>query len=499
MTRTIECRAAGILLHISSLPSPYGIGTLGNAAREFVDFLAAAGQTYWQVLPLGPTGYGDSPYQAFGSQAGNPYFLDLDRWLEEGLLTEEELTPVAHDPTPDTVDYARLYHERIPLMRLAFSRLSEEQKQSVSRFAKEQADWLDDYSLFMAIKDRNEGRAWSDWPAPFQRRDPAALEWARTHLAEDIAFHCFLQYSFYQQWEELKLYANRHGVRLIGDLPIYVSLDSAEVWTDPDLFYLDKHLVPTIVGGVPPDYFSEEGQLWGNPLYRWSRHKKEGYAWWLRRLGGCARFFDVLRIDHFRGFDAFWGVPFGDKTAAGGKWYKGPGLPFFKTVNRTFPALEIIAEDLGFMTESAYALRRNAGYPGMQVLEFAFAPTMDSDALPHKHSRDNVVYIGSHDNATLREWFEDADPATLAFAAAYGKLDEEEGLNWGFFRMAYASVANTVILQAQDIPFLGREARMNRPATTGGNWAWRLLPGQLTDRHAAQLAELVKRYGRDLR
>lgn len=499
-TKMTEKRASGLLMPISALPSGYGIGTLGKAAYDFVDFLKASGQTYWQVLPLGPTGYGDSPYQSISSFAGNPYFIDLQMLIEQGLLERAEVDRIRFSSKTDRVDYGLLYETRKPLLKKAFLRTLENGGESdLLEFSVKEKSWLPDYALYAAVKRKYDEKSWVEWPKEIRKRKPEAIRKAKDELNEEILFEVFLQYQFYTQWNLLKKYANKKGVYLIGDLPIYVADDSVESWVRPELFYYDENDRPTIVGGVPPDDFSDDGQLWGNPLYSWDVHKEEGYAWWMERLRGVYRFYDVLRIDHFRGFEGFWGIPYGDKTAAGGMWYVGPGWDFFEVVNEQLPGADIIAEDLGFMTREVIDIRKRAGYPGMQILEFAFAHTMDSDALPHRHQRDNVVYIGSHDNATLKEWMEDAPKEDVQYATDYFHLNKKEGINWGFIRGTMGSVANTTIFQVQDLLYLGREARMNRPATLGGNWAWRMEEDALTDAIAKKLKTLTEWYGRTTR
>ena len=487
-------RASGILLHISSLPGPHGIGTLGRGAYDFADFLARAGQGYWQVLPLGPTGYGDSPYQSFSSFAGNPYFIDLDLLAEEGLLTAADLA-ADWGEDPRYVDYGAIYRARFPVLRRAFRRGWEREGRQAEDWAAGQP-WLESYALFMALKDRFGGKSWLEWPEDIRLRRPAALERYRALLAEDVRFYTYLQYLFFRQWNALRDYVHGLGIRLIGDLPIYVALDSADVWSEPEFFQLDEDRFPTEVAGVPPDYFSADGQLWGNPLYDYDRMRADGYGWWIRRMEGAARLYDVVRVDHFRGFESYWAVPYGDRTAAGGRWRKGPGMELVGVLTRWFYGLRIIAEDLGYLTPAVRALLRESGLPGMKVLEFAFDAREPSDYLPHTYSPNCVCYVGTHDNETVMEWRDRADPADVAFAERYLGLNREEGFHWGMIRGGQSSVASLFLAQMQDYLGLGPQGRMNTPGTAAGNWRWRLLPGELTPALADRIYETTRMYGR---
>ena len=433
-------RKAGVLLPISSLPSPWGIGALGAAAREFIDFLAAAGQSFWQILPLGPTSYGDSPYQSFSSWAGNPYFIDLDDLAAEGLLERQEYQRLNWGEDPARVDYGLLYKTRYPVLRKACARLLERGDARFHSFCLGEADWLEDYALFMALKERFDGRSWQEWPQPIRLREPAALEAARTQLAGEVNFWRGVQYLFCQQWKKLKSYANEKGVSILGDLPIYTALDSADVWASPKQFQLDDRGCPTEVAGCPPDAFSEDGQLWGNPLFDWERMKRDGYQWWLHRVGYQLCLYDALRIDHFRGFESYYAIPYGDTTARNGRWRPGPGLDFFQAVNSALGKQNIVAEDLGFLTPEVHRLLEETGYPGMKVLEFAFGSReLGSAYLPHCYPTNCVVYTGTHDNDTIRGWMASAPRKEAAFAKEYLRLSRGEGYHWGMMRAAWAS------------------------------------------------------------
>ena len=482
---------------VFSLPSPCGIGTLGAEARKFVDFLAAAGQSCWQVLPLGPTSYGDSPYQSFSSFAGNPYFIDLELLAEEGLLEEHEFRALSWGDDSSQVDYARMYETRYPVLRKACDRLLAQSRPDFAAFCTEQADWLEDYALFMALKNKYQGASWLEWPEEIRLREPAALSRAREELAGDIDFWRAVQYLFFGQWWALKKYANQKGISIIGDLPIYVALDSADVWSSPEQFQLDENGRPTEVAGCPPDGFSADGQLWGNPLFNWKRMEQDGYSWWLRRAAFQFRLYDTLRIDHFRGFDAYYAIPYGDKTARNGMWKPGPGLAFFKALNRALGKQDIIAEDLGFLTPSVKKLLKDSGYPGMKVLEFAFdSRDTGSDYLPHCYPQKCVVYAGTHDNETIQGWMASAPKKQVSFAKAYLRLSKREGYHWGMMRSAWASSANLAVMQFQDVLGLGSEARMNTPSSLGNNWKWRTLPGTFDEKLARRLYREMRVYQR---
>ena len=484
-------------MHISSLPSPYGIGTLGAEACRFADFLAAGGQSCWQLLPVGPTSYGDSPYQSFSSFAGNPYFIDLDRLAGDGLLEPGEYQQLDWGGDASQVDYGLMYQIRFSVLRKACDRLLARENPDFDGFCGEQKDWLEDYALFMALKGRYDGASWFQWPEGLRLRKADALERVRKELAGEVAFWKGVQYLFFRQWRAFKQYANSRGISLIGDLPIYVSGDSADVWANPEQFQLDKDGLPTEVAGCPPDAFSADGQLWGNPLFDWERMKEDGYAWWLRRIAFQFRLYDTLRIDHFRGFESYYAIPYGDKTARNGRWRPGPGIAFFKAVNKTLGKRDIIAEDLGFLTPAVHKLLKDSGYPGMKVLEFAFDNRdADSGYLPHRYPTHCVVYAGTHDNDTIQGWMASAPRKTASFAKAYLRLTRREGYHWGMMRSAWASPADLAVMQAQDLLGLGSEARMNTPSTLGNNWKWRALPGSFDEKLSKRLYRETRVYQR---
>ena len=490
-------RSSGILMPISSLPSPHGIGTLGAEARKFVDFLADAGQSWWQILPVGPTSYGDSPYQSFSAYAGNPYLIDLDLLCEDGLLTPAEVNAVSWGTDPTRVDYSAIYNGRFPLLHLAMERGWERDADKVKAFSEENDAWLPDYALFMALKRHFGMNAWTEWPdEDIRLRRPEAVARYREELADDIRLFTYIQYLFFRQWEALRSYAHEKGIGIIGDLPIYVAMDSADVWADPRAFQLDERNVPAEVAGVPPDYFTADGQLWGNPLYDWDAMKADGYTWWIRRIAGASRLYDILRIDHFRGLESYWAVPYGETTAKVGRWVKGPGMDLMNVLTEKFPNIQFIAEDLGYLTPEVRQLLEDSGLPGMKVLQFAFDSREAANYLPHTYPRHCVCYAGTHDNSTLMGWKDEAAPADIAMAREYLGLHDEEGFNWGVLRGGQSSVADLFIAQMQDYLGLGSEARMNTPGILGGNWQWRMLPGQITDELTARIARMTSLYGR---
>ncbi len=488
-------RESGILMHITSLPGPYGIGTMGKEAYRFVDFLKEAGQKNWQVLPLTPTGYGDSPYQSCSTYAGNPYLIDLDMLIEEGLLEKAEVETIHWCEKEDKADFGLLYNNREKVLRLAYARF--QGGEGFDTFCQENSLWLADFSLFMALKGKFQGKPWYDWERSLKFREPDTLWQVRHELADEIRFYSFVQYLFDRQWVALRQYAAEAEIKIIGDVPIYVPLDSVDVWSNPELFQLDEELNPVDVAGVPPDYFTADGQLWGNPLYRWDVMEKNGFTWWHSRLAAAEKRYDVVRFDHFRGFEAYWAVPYGETTARGGKWIKGPGMDFIQAIQKGLPNLKLIAEDLGFLTQEVLDLRDDCGLPGMKVLEFAFDSREPSDYLPHTYPANSVCYTGTHDNMTMRQWFDTADAEAVEYATEYMALTEKEGLVWGVIRTAFASVSDLCMVQMQDYLDLGAHARMNFPGTqTNANWTWRMLPGKTTDELAKKIRGLTVLYGR---
>ena len=486
-------RASGILMPVFSLPSPYGIGTFGKAAYDWVDFLARAKQTYWQVLPLGPTSYGDSPYQSFSAFAGNPYFIDPDLLVAAGLLSAKECAAAACG-SDTKVDYAALYETRFALLQQAFDRFTDDA--ALTAFWHRHKSWLDDYALYTAIKAANGQHSWAEWPDDVRLRRPDALAKARRTLLREQRFCVFLQYLFFTQWDALKTYAAAKGVRIIGDMPIYVAMDSADVWANSEIFQLDANKQPTEVSGCPPDGFSADGQLWGNPLYRWDVLAQSGYDWWMRRLAASFELFDTVRIDHFRGLESYYAIPHGAPNARNGRWRKGPGLDFIRAIRKQFRGRQIIAEDLGFLTPSVRQLLRRSGYPGMKVLQFAFDTREESDYLPHNYQKNCVVYTGTHDNDTMLGWLQTARRADVRFARRYLDIHHRDDEQWAFIRAAIASVADLAVIPMQDYLGLGGEARINTPSTLGGNWVWRMAPGSASDALAARIAGLCSLFGR---
>ncbi len=480
-------RTSGILLHISSLPSECGIGTFGKEAYRFVDFLGKAGQTYWQILPIGITSYGDSPYQSFSTFAGNPYFIDPDLLLKDGYLEKSDYGTLDFGKNPEKADFGKLYENRYKMLETAYANFKKSPAEDFSEFCEENAAWLEGFALFMALKSEHGGASWQTWEEPLKKREKAAMEDARERLAEIMNFWRVTEYFFFKQWFELKAYANQKGIKIIGDLPIYVSLDSADVWENPEDFELDANLAPINVAGCPPDDFAADGQRWGNPLYNWKKMQKKGFPWWCRRVEAAAKTYDVLRIDHFRGFEAYWSIPATDKTAKNGKWVKGPGYTLFTTLEKKLGKLPIIAEDLGFLTEGVKKLLKKTGFPGMKVLEFAFDPAGDSEYLPHNIGKNYVAYIGTHDNEPALLWLEKSPKGTVEFAKSYMHLTKEEGYNWGYIRTLLACPADTAIMQMQDILALATDARMNTPSVASGNWAWRMKGECIND----WLAEII--------
>lgn len=490
-------RSSGILMPVFSLPSPYGIGSFGRAAYEFIDFLKASGQRYWQILPLNPTGYGDSPYQCFSAFAGNPYFIDLDLLIDDGLLTREQVEGYDFGTDRERVDYGKLYLNRFKLLAAAKQKGYERDSAEISAFLKENASWLEDYLLFTALKQYFGMEPWHKWPdKKAVHRNADTLKRYKHLLRDELELLLYTQFLFFRQWQALREYAHKQGVFLIGDLPIYVSYDSADVWASPEQFLLDTDGTPSLVAGVPPDAFSSDGQLWGNPIYRWEKMEQEGFSWWLDRIEGASKLYDVIRIDHFRGLESYWAVPYGETTAKNGSWQPGPGINFISAVKKAFPDLPIIAEDLGVLTDEVNLLLHRSGFPGMRVLEFAFDSDEANNYLPHNYIRSCVCYTGTHDNAPVAGWLCEIDEKTLNFAKKYLALNAVEGESFGVIRGGMGSVADLFIAQMQDYLNLGIVSRINTPGTSENNWQWRLLPGMLTDELSKRILSLTRMFGR---
>ncbi len=497
--KTMLKRGAGILMPIFSLPSPYGIGTFGQAAYDFIDQLKKARQMYWQVLPMGPTSYGDSPYQSFSAFAGNPYFIDLDTLKEEGLLTQEEIDACVWMEKPEQVKYDALYYYRFPLLKKAFARSLHKETEEYQEFLKENEYWIGDYSLYMALKKQFEDKCWLDWDEEIRLRRPAAVEAWEKKLEEEIDYWKFLQFKFFEQWKKLKEYAKQQEIQIVGDIPIYVALDSADVWSHPEQFQLDEeNLTPVNVAGVPPDAFSETGQLWGNPLYDWKKMEADGFSWWKRRMKASAELYDVIRIDHFIGVVQYFSIPYGAESAKEGKWKKGPGKKLTDAISEAVGETKIIAEDLGVFCQEVKDLLEETGYPGMKIIEFAFSGDRSNEHLPHCYDPNSVVYGGTHDNETLvgyfktenRQWWE------LQYIADYlGAAHQSEVVD-KVFRAAYGSVASVAIFQMQDVLKLDNWARMNTPSKVGENWRWRMEKDQFGEEQTGYLAWLVDVFGR---
>jgi len=490
-------RSSGILMHITSLPSSYGIGTMGKAAYAFADFLAESGQTYWQMLPLGPTSYGDSPYQCASTFAGNPYLIDLDLLIEDGLLNAEDVQARDWGQNPSYVDYGRVFEGRRDILYHAFLRGRERDRDAVNAFRAEQAAWIEGHALFSAIKEHFSLRPFNEWEDDIRLHSADAVARYRDMLSEQIDYHVYVQYLFFKQWEALHAYIHSKGLRVIGDLPIYVPYDSADVWENPHLFQLNENRDPRSVAGCPPDYFCPDGQLWGNPLYDWGVMANDDYRWWIDRLAAAGRMFDVVRLDHFRGIDSYWSVPFGDSTARNGQWLAGPGMGLISAIKTALPKAEIIAEDLGFLTPSVKKLLSDSGLPGMRVLQFGLEATDGASRdLPHNYPVHSIAYVGTHDNMTAMQWLQESTPHQVGFAVDYLNLTEREGMTYGMIRGLFASPAMLAIVQMQDYLVLGREARMNAPSTLGCNWQWRMTQKQFDAIDRGRIHYYTRMFGR---
>lgn len=493
--RTLK-RGAGLLLPISSLPSPYGIGTLGKEAYKFVDYLVEAGQKYWQVLPVGPTSYGDSPYQSFSAFAGNPYFIDLDYLVDEGLITKAQIKKFPWGDNSEYIDYATIYGSRFQVLRIAFNNSTYAETEEYVKFEKDNEYWLDDYSLYMAVKFKFDNQEWSKWDYDIKARQPEAIERYKEELKDDIAFWKFCQFKFFEQWNMLREYANEKGVEIIGDIPIYVAMDSADVWAHKDLFELDEDFEQINVAGVPPDAFSEDGQLWGNPLYNWDRMEECDFEWWKQRMASNSKLYDYIRIDHFIGVVNYYSIKAGCKNAKEGVWRQGPGKKLTDAIDSAIGDAKIIAEDLGVVSPAVRELLAETGYPGMNIIEFAFDGGAGNSHLPHNYKPNSLVYGGTHDNETVVGYFKNQKASDLKYAYKYLGVKTKTEIPAAVLRAAYASVAAIAIFQVQDILELGNEARMNTPSTVGNNWKWRMLKGSLTKKKAKELKDLAEFYAR---
>ena len=490
-------RSSGILMPMSSLPSPYGIGTMGKAAYEFVDFLEAAGQRYWQLLPLGPTSYGDSPYASPSSFAGNPYYIDLDMLIKQKLIRRSDVTGCDWGDDPAAVDYGKIYENRFKVLRKAFENGREVLSEKLATFRTENAGWIENYALFMSIKVKFGMKCWMEWDDDIRKREPEAVARYSALLKDDVDFWIFVQYLFFEQWTALRNYASGKGIGFIGDVPIYVALDSADIWSEPHFFQLDEDYRPKEVSGVPPDDFNDDGQLWGNPLYDYDAMKADGFGWWIRRIGGVSKLYDVIRIDHFRGFESYWAVPAGDTTAKNGRWRKGPGMDLVGVLTGWFRGIDFIAEDLGYATPQVKKLLEDSGLPGMKVLMFAFDAHGDSAYLPHNVNENSTMYIGTHDNDTVHGWLgafltrEDK-----AFAKSYMHITDDEGWCFGMIRTGMASASRLFVVQMQDLLELPGSCRMNTPGIPMGNWRWRMLPKSASKKLASKLRTMTSVYRR---
>ncbi len=484
-------RSSGILMPLSSLPSPYGIGTLGRCAYDFIDFLSDAGQKYWQLLPLGPNDYVGSPYASLSTFAGSPYYIDLDMLIEGGLLTQAEVDAVSWGSDIERTDYDVLLENRPVVLRKAFSRGKDALAAEILAFREKNASWLEPYALYMAVKAHFHMAGWSAWPdEDIRMRKPEAVKKYSELLREDVDYYVFTQYLFYTQWDALRAYAREKGILFIGDVPIYVAMDSADVWHEPQFFQLDGELKPTYVAGVPPDAFNDDGQLWGNPLYDYEAMERDGFGWWIRRIYGAQRLYDAIRIDHFRGFETYWSVPADSSTAKDGKWIQGPGMKLVGVLTSWFYGMQFIAEDLGIITPAVRKLLDDSRLPGMKVLEFAFDANGESLYLPHNCTPNSVCYLGTHDNNTVLGWLDTEPAENIEFARQYINITPDEGWNWGLIRAGMATSSALFVTQMQDVLGLPASARMNFPGTTVGNWQWRMRPDAVTP----EITEKLRRY-----
>lgn len=492
-------RKSGILMPVASLPGKYGIGTFGKESYRFVDMLSMAGQSYWQILPLGPTSYGDSPYQSFSTFAGNPYFIDPEMLVEEGLLTQKEADSYDFGKKSDEIDYGKIYNMRFRMLKKAFGRSNLAKDENYAKFVRQNDFWLEDYALYMAVKNSFGGVSFIEWDEDIRKRNKKTLDIYRKKYAEEVEFYKFLQYKFIVQWRALKEYANDKGIKIIGDIPIYVAFDSADTWANPELFQFDEKGYPIAVAGCPPDGFSATGQLWGNPLYDWDYHKQTGYKWWIARIRHCYELYDVVRVDHFRAFDAYYSIPYGNKTAEFGRWKKGPGFALFKAIRAELGDVDMIAEDLGFLTDSVIKLVQRSGYPGMKVLQFAFDSRVDSDYLHHNYVSNTVCYTGTHDNDTTVGWYRSMKQKDRKMALDYlnrSDFASDKDIAFSFIKLAMGSVSKICIIPMQDWLGLDGTARINTPSTLGGNWVWRMKKGAFTKKLAREIRDITKLFAR---
>ena len=490
-------RANGVIIPIFSIPSPYGIGTFGKAAYDVVDFISDASLRYWQILPLGQTSYGDSPYQSFSSFAGNPYFVDLDMFIEEGLLKEDDLDSLNFGDNDRYVDYAIQYNLRYRILEKAYENSKGKLDKEIKEFRKKESFWLEDYAMFMAIKHDNLDVSWLEWDDKLRDRDPEALSEFKEKHQDDIDFYVFIQYEFFKQWKNLKEYANHKNIEIIGDLPIYVALDSCDAWINSEILAMDEVTKePLIVGGAPPDAYSEDGQLWGNPVYNWDKVKETSYEFWEKRIGMALRIYDLLRLDHFRGFEKYYAIPATDENAKFGSWEVGGGYDFFDHIMKKYPDRQFIAEDLGFITKEVDDLKDNYGFPGMNVIQFAFGEDFDSNYLPHNYKRNSTVYASTHDSSTLKGWLDSLDEEELSLVTRYFGLKEDDNYVWKIIRALMASVSDLAMFEIQDFFEMGDESKINSPSTLGDNWKWRAKEEDFTDELAEKIKEMSRLYGR---
>ena len=477
---------------ISSLPSPYGIGTLGKTAYDWIDFLKESGQSWWQILPLGPTSYGDSPYQSFSSAAGNPYLIDLDMLVEEGLLEKKDLSGINWGENPERVDYGAIFNFRFSVLYKAYLKGKDTLKEEFEAFRKENEEWVEDYALFMSLKKHFDMKSWLDWSdEKARKRDEETLKSYRETLSDDISYYAFLQFLFFRQWNNLRSYAKKNNIGIIGDIPIYVSLDSADVWKDPEMFQLDENYVPEEVSGVPPDYLNEDGQLWGNPLYAWDKMEEDGYKWWKKRIGYASRLYDMIRFDHFRGLESYYAIPFGEKTARKGRWVKGPGRSFTDAMNEAFPLIHFNAEDLGYMSQEVIELLAASTWPGMKILMFAFDPREEGQEKPEEYKENIVCYTGTHDNTTLLGWLESLPEEIMEPLVEKFGTSDLKSLAFEIIKEGEKSKSFLMVVPIQDWIGMGKEARINTPGTASGNWHWRLKSMDLLEGLAPRIKDAI--------